>query len=96
MERKAVVTKRFQKNTLNTYTWLLNKFSAPVAFNFIERLQQRVELIIQNPEIGKPSQKTKNVRSLILQPHNKIYYRIKTNTIELLCLFDMRKKKEPY
>jgi len=96
MERKAIVTKRFQRNTLNTYTWLLDKFSAVVAFIFLDRLQQRVELIIKNPEIGKPSQKTKNIRSLILQPHNKIYYRIKPNTIELLCLFDMRKKKEPY
>lgn len=96
METKAVVTKRFQRNTNNTYTWLLKTFSAAVAFNFLHKLQQRVELIIQNPEIGKPSQKTKNIRSLILQPHNKIYYRITTDTIELLCLLDMRKKKEPY
>lgn len=96
MEKKAVVTKRFQRNTLNTYTWLLETFSAAVAFNFINKLQQRVELIIQNPEIGKPSQKTKTIRSLILHPHNKIYYRVTANTIELLCLFDMRKKKEPY
>lgn len=59
-----------EKHSQHLYL-LLNKFSAPVAFNFIERLQQRVELIIQNPEIGKPSQKTKNIRSLILHPHNK-------------------------
>lgn len=96
MENRAVVTKRFQRNTLNTYNWLLKEFSASVAFNFLDKLQQRVELIIQNPEIGKPSQKTKNIRSILLQPHNKIYYRIRSNTIELLCLFDMRKKKQPY
>jgi plasmid stabilization system protein ParE len=96
MEKKAVVTKRFQKNIFNTYNWLLETFSAAVAFNFLDKLQQRIELIIQNPEIGKPSQKAKNIRSLILHPHNKIYYRITVNTIELLCLFDMRKKKEPY
>ncbi len=95
MERKVVVTKRFQKNTLNTYTWLLKKFSAAVAFNFLNKLQQRVELIIQNPETGKPSARA-DVRSLILHPHNRIYYRITEHAIELLCLFDMRKKKEPY
>ena len=96
MERKAIVAKRFQKNTFTTYTWLLKNFSSAVAFTFLNKLQQRIELIIQNPEIGKPSSKSDNIRSLILHPHNKIYYRITKQTIDLLCLFDMRKKKVPY
>jgi plasmid stabilization system protein ParE len=86
MEKKAVITKRFQKNTLSIYTYLLEDFSAAVAFHFLDKLQQRIELIIQNPEIGKLSQKANNIRSLILHPHNKIYYRITNDTIELLCL----------
>ena len=96
MEKKAVVTRRSQKNTLNTYHYILEEFSAAAAFKFLNKLQQRVERIIQNPEIGKPSRRTKNIRSVILQPHNKIYYRITNDTIELLCLFDMRKLKPPY
>ena len=96
MEKKIVVSKRFQKNTLQLYNYLLKEYSSKSAFTFIDKLQQRVELIIQYPEIGKLSQKQLNIRSVTLQPHNRIYYRIKNNTIELLCLFDMRKSKLPY
>jgi len=96
MEKKIVVSKRFRKNTLSVYEYLIKEYSAKTAFNFLDKLQQRVELIIQYTEIGKPSQKKENVRSVTLQPYNRIYYRLNKNRIELLCLFDMRKKKLPY
>jgi hypothetical protein len=83
-------------NTLKVYEYLIKEYSAKTAFNFLDKLQQRVELIIQYPEIGKPSQKKEHVRSVTLQPHNRIHYRLNKNRIELLCLFDMRKKKLPY
>ncbi len=76
--------------------YLIKEYSAKTAFNFLDKLQQRVELIILYPEMGKPSQKKQNVRSITLQPHNRIYYRLNKNRIDLLCLFDMRKKKLPY
>jgi hypothetical protein len=57
MEKKVVVSKRFRKNTLKVYEYLIKEYSAKTAFNFLDKLQQRVELIIQYPEIGKPSQK---------------------------------------
>ena len=96
MEKKIVVSKRFRKNTLKLYDYLLKEYSPKLAFKFLDRLQQRIELLLQYPEIGKPSQKKQNIRSITLQPHNRIFYRIKNNNIELLCLFDMRKKKTPY
>ena len=85
-----------RKNTLKAYEYLIKEYSAKTAFDFLDRLQQRIELIIQYPEIGKSSQKKANVRSVTLQPHKRIYYRLNSNNIELLCLFDMRKNKSPY
>lgn len=96
MEKEVVVSRRFRKNTLSVYEYLVKEYSAKAAFDFLNKLQQRVDLIIRYPEIGKPSKIKPNVRSVTLQPHNRIYYRLKVNTIELLCLFDMRKKKLPY
>ena len=55
--KKIVVSKRFRKNALKVYNHLLKQYSGKVAFNFLDNLQQRVELIIQYPEIGKPSHK---------------------------------------
>ena len=96
MEKKIVVSKRFQKGTSKVYMYLIEKHSAKIAFNFLNKLEQRIELIIDNPQIGKPSQKKQNIRSVTLHPYNRIYYRLNNNTIELLCLFDMRKKVLPY
>lgn len=96
MEKEIVVSRRFRKNTLSVYEYLVKEYSSKAAFDFLNKLQQRVDLIIRYPEIGKPSKINPNVRSVTLQPHNRIYYRLKVNTIELLCLFDMRKKKLPY
>ena len=96
MEKKIVVSKRFRKNTLKVFDYLIKEHSEKTAFNFLNKVQRRVELIIRYPEIGKTAHLRPNVRSVPLQPHNRIYYRLKINTIELLCLFDMRKKKLPY
>lgn len=96
MEKEIVVSKRFKKNTSIVHEYLVKEYSAKIAFNFLNKLQQRVDLIIRYPEIGKPSKLRPNVRSVTLQPHNRIYYRLKVNSIELLCLFDMRKRKLTY
>lgn len=96
MEKKIEVSKRFRKNTLKVYEYLIKEYSARTAFNFLHKLQQRVELIFQHPEIGKQSQKKQNIRSITLQSHNRIYYRLNKDKIELLCLFDLRRKKLPY
>jgi plasmid stabilization system protein ParE len=96
MEKKIVVSKRFRKNSLEVFEYLIKEYSQKTAFNFLDKLEQRVEFIIRYPEIGKLSQLRSNVRSVTLPPHNRIYYRTNMDTIELLCLFDMIKKKLPY
>lgn len=98
MEEKIIISKRFRNNTLRVYQYLLKEFSSKTAYSFLDRLEKRIEFISKNPTIGKLSIKRKNVRSILFTPHNRIYYRYQKNTIEVLCLFDMRKnpKKRPY
>ncbi len=76
MEKRIVVTKVFRRNTLSVYEYILKEFSAKAAFEFLNKLEDRIELIIRYPEIGKPSLKVLNVRSLVLSPHKRIYYRL--------------------
>ena len=98
MEKKIIITKRFRNNTLRVYQYLLKEFSSKSAHKFLDRLQSRIEFISKNPEIGKASAKRKNVRSVLFTPHNQIFYRYQKNTVEILCLFDMRRnpKKKLY
>ncbi len=63
MEKKIVVSRRFRKNTLALFEYLRKKFSEKTAVDFLERLEQRTELIILYPEIGKPSQFKPDIRT---------------------------------
>jgi hypothetical protein len=67
MEKKIVVSKRFRKNSLEVFEYLIKAYSQKTAFNFLDKLEQRVEFIIRYPEIGKPSQLRPNVGSVTLQ-----------------------------
>ena len=98
MEGKIIITKRFRNNTLRVYQYLLKEFSPKTAHSFLDRLEKRIEFIAKNPTTGKLSAKRKNIRSILFIPHNQIFYRYQNNSIEILCLFDMRKnpKKKPY
>ena len=98
MEEKIIITRQFRKNILNVYQYLLKEFSAKAANEFLDRVEKRIDFIAKNPEIGKLSVKENNIRSIIVSPHNRIYYRYFKNVIEILCLFDMRQdpKKKPY
>lgn len=98
MAEKIVITKRFRKNTLRVYQYLFKEFSATTANTFLDQLEQRIEFIAAHPTASRSSDKRKNVRSILFTPHNQIFYRYKNNSIEILCLFDMRQKpaKKPY
>lgn len=98
MEEKVIISKRFRNNTLRVYQYLLKEFSAKTAYSFLDRLEKRIEFIAKHPTTGKLSSKRKDVRSLLFTPHNQIFYRYQNSTIEILCLFDMRKNpgKRPY
>ena len=98
MEEKVIISRRFLNNTLRIYQYLLKEFSAKTAYSSLDRLEKRIDFIANNPTVGKLSAKRKNVRSVLFIPHNQIFYRYQKKTIEILCLFDMRKnsKKKPY
>lgn len=98
MAQKIIITNRFRKNVQSIYTYISKKFSSRIAFLFLDKIETRVEFISRYPEAGKLSQKKKNIRCVQLTPHNFIYYRVKKGTIEILCLFDMRRNptKRPY
>ena len=47
MEKKIVVCKRFRINTLKTFDYLIKEHSEKTAFDFLNKLQRRIELIIR-------------------------------------------------
>ena len=87
MEKKIVVSRRFRKNSLEVFEYLIKEYSQKTAFNFLNKLEQCVEFIIRFPEIDKPSELRPNVRSVTPKPQKRIYYRINLDTVNYcVCL----------
>ena len=81
MEKKIIITRRFRKNSLRVYQYLLKEFNPKTAYGFLDRLEKRIEFIAKHPQTGKASAKRKNIRSVLFTPHNQIFYRYRRNTI---------------
>ena len=96
--KRIILSKRFRNNAFRVYQYLLVEFSSKTADAFLERLEKRIDFISQNPTAGKLSYKRKDVRSILLTPHNQIFYRYQNDSVEILYLFDVRQnpKKRPY
>jgi plasmid stabilization system protein ParE len=98
MEKELVVTKRFRNHTFRIYQYLVKNHSSRTAFLFLEKIEERIELILRYPSIGRASHQKAGIRSIQLIPYNLIFYRVKKDRIEVLCLFDTRQnpEKKPY
>lgn len=74
--------------------YLRDEWSVTVAMNFIEKTERRLESLTVHPLLGIASEKDKNIRSVVLTKHNKLYYQITENTIEVLNIFDTRQSPD--
>ena len=82
---------------LNTY--LETQWNLSVAQDFHSIFVQVISTLAEQPGIGSPAHKKKNVRKILITKHNRLYYRVnENNTITLLTLFDTRQnpKKNRY
>lgn len=78
--------------------YLLKEWSLGVATDFINNVEQRVQNLSSFPYIGIASIKDPSIRSIVITKHNKLYYRIGSEKIEILDIFDTRQspKKNRY
>jgi plasmid stabilization system protein ParE len=98
MAYQIIVKKRFTNKVQKVLSYLEKEWSHKVAAEFLLKIDRRIELISEHPEIGRPSEKVKNVRGLLITRHNRMYYTVKNNKIIILNMYDtrMNPKKKPY
>jgi len=53
-------------------------------------VEKRLETLSVFPNIGIPSIKEPDVRSIVVTIHNRLYYRVSVTHIEVLNIFDIR------
>ena len=99
MAYKIVSSKTFLKRFVALNAYLETQWNLSVAKEFHSTFVQVVLTLTEQPGIGSPSHKKKNVRKILITKHNRLYYRVNdNNTIILLTLFDTRQnpKKNRY
>jgi plasmid stabilization system protein ParE len=89
MAYKVVSTLRFEISVQKTSLWLNEVWSAQSADKFEQKVSAAITRITNNPATGRPSAK-KNVRSVLVTNHNRLYYRVKGKVITLLFLFETK------
>jgi Txe/YoeB family toxin of Txe-Axe toxin-antitoxin module len=61
-----------------------------IAEHFVNKLEQRLDNLSNRPFTGIKSEYFDNVRSILITKHNRLYYRIKEMTIEVINFYDIR------
>ncbi len=98
--------KKSEKNMSNTYsvTWtdeaiqnlngitnyLEQNWSLKEKSDFFKKLEKRLVIIKQYPEIFPSSQKSVNIRHSVLTEQITIYYSVENQIIRILSIFDTR------
>ncbi len=94
MAYQIIYKKRFSQKLFKLLDYLKEEWSESVADKFINELQQRLYTLSNQPNIGVPSITVKSVRSILITKHNRIFYRIKVNQIEVINMYDTRSNPE--
>ena len=81
-------------NALEDYekvvNYLLQEWSLKIVEAFVQTVDKRTEKLTSLPYLGRASANEPSIRSIILTKHNKLYYRISKDAIEILNVFDTR------
>ena len=55
-----------------------------------ESIEEKLALISQNPNLFQASDNKKNIRSVVIQTYNTLYYRFENEQIEIISFFSNR------
>ena len=85
-------------NLTNIVNYLCDNWNEKIANSFLDKLDKKILLLSNQPFIGFISERDSSIRSVLLSKHNRLYYSIYNNTIELLRILDTRQNqtKNPY
>jgi plasmid stabilization system protein ParE len=78
----------------NIIDYLIAGWSLSVAADFEEIVNKKLANLSKQAFTGIKSDKNPIVRSILFTPHNRLYYRITSNSIELPTIIDTRRNPE--
>jgi len=98
MAYQIIVKRRFTNKVEKILAYLEKEWSHKAAAEFLLKIDRRIEQLTQQPFLGAPSSKIKDIRGLLITRHNRMYYKIKDDKVIILAMYDtrMNPEKNPY
>jgi len=83
-------TERVFQDVETIVSYIESEWSATVADGFLELVKERVQTLSKYPFMGMASGRYPSIRSIKLSKHNRLYYRLENDRLDLLNVFDLR------
>ena len=90
MAFQVVFKKRFINKLVKVQTYLENEWGDKVARHFLNRIDERINLLKKFPNLGAASEKIPGLRGLLITKHNILYYKVENHIIFVVNLYDTR------
>ncbi len=89
-EYKVIYSPKLWQRLNDLLSYLSTNWGIKVADDFLFVFEQKMNLLMKNPKIGRLSSKRRGIRSISITKHNRVYYQVKKDTIIIATLFDTR------
>lgn len=98
MAYQIVWTDNAAEDYESVITYLYLKWNVAVALDFINIVNAKLDTLSLQPNIGLVTDDNENIRSILITKHNRLFYSITNNIIEVLDIFDTRQHplKKPF
>ena len=90
MAHEIILKKRFTDKLVKVLSYLEQGWSEQVAVNFLKKINHRLRQLSGQPFTGIPSEKIKDVRTVLITRHNRLYYKVKGKKVIVLNMYDTR------
>lgn len=66
------------------------EWNEEIALRFIELVEHKIQIIVKHPYTGLRSGNHADIRSVSITKHNRLYYKICEDWLEIVNIFDTR------
>ena len=80
---------------LGIIDYLAKEWSEKEIINFVNRVHFKLELLSEQPALGKPHKKKYNIHKTLVHKHVSLVYHIKTQKKEIVLLTFWDSRQEP-
>jgi len=90
MAKEVILTPIADRNIMKIVDYLTVMWGLKVANNFIDRFEQVIILLAEDPDMFQFADRIKRVQKCHVTKHNILYFKQTSKTIKIISIFDTR------